>query len=164
LLPWTATLFVFAPIGGALVSRVGERALIVGGLALQAVGFLWISAIAAPGLAYGWLAVPLVLAGAGVSMAMPAAQNAVLSAVAPPEIGKASGTFNMLRYLGGAFGIAILAAAFAADGDLGSASGFSAGFALALHAAATLSLLGAIAGLWLPPRRSVAAAPAQAKA
>ena len=42
------------------------------------------------------------------SMAMPAAQNAVLGAVAPAEIGKAAGTFNMLRYLGGAFGIALL--------------------------------------------------------
>jgi EmrB/QacA subfamily drug resistance transporter len=164
LLPWTATLFVFAPIGGALVNRVGERALIVGGLALQAAGLAWISAIAAPGLAYGWLAAPLILAGTGITLAMPAAQNAVLSAVAPAEIGKAAGTFNMLRYLGGAFGIAVLAAAFTAGGDLGSAPAFSAGFALALRAAAAMSLIGAIAALWLPARRSVAAAPAQAKA
>ena len=106
-LPWTATLFVFAPIGGALVNRVGERPLIVAGLLLQAIGFAWIALIAAPELAYVRLVAPLILAGAGVSMAMPAAQNAVLSAVAPAEIGKASGIFNMLRYLGGAFGIAI---------------------------------------------------------
>ena len=161
LLPWTATLFVFAPIGGALVNRVGERALIVGGLALQAAGLLWISAIAAPVLVYGWLVAPLVLAGAGITLAMPAAQNAVLSAVAPAEIGKASGTFNMLRYLGGAFGIAVLAAAFAAGGDLGSPAAFSAGFTLALRAAAAMSLIGAIAALWLPARR-FAAAPARA--
>ena len=88
----------------------------------------------------------------------------MLGAVAPAEIGKASGTFNMLRYLGGAFGIAVLAAAFAAGGDLGSAPAFSAGFKLALGAAAAMSLIGAIAGLWLPARRSVSAAAAQAKA
>src|SRR2546422_7106597 len=34
--------------------------------------------------------------------------SVVLGAVAPADIGKAAGTFNMLRYLGGAFGIALL--------------------------------------------------------
>src|SRR5262249_1985922 len=43
LLPWTATLFVFAPIGGSLVNRLGERPLVVIGLVLQAAGFFWIS-------------------------------------------------------------------------------------------------------------------------
>ncbi len=38
LLPWTACLFVVAPISGFLVNRVGERPLIVSGLLLQAVG------------------------------------------------------------------------------------------------------------------------------
>src|SRR5262249_50786811 len=103
LLPWMATLFVFAPIGGTLVNRVGERTLIVVGLLLQAAGFAWIGLIAAPSLPYPALIAPLLISGAGVSMAMPAAQNAVLSAVAPAEIGKASGTFNMLRFLGGVF-------------------------------------------------------------
>ena len=53
LLPWTATLFVFAPIAGALVNRIGERPLVVGGLLLQAIGLAWIALIAAPDLAYG---------------------------------------------------------------------------------------------------------------
>jgi len=156
LLPWTATLFVFAPIGGALVNRVGERALIVAGLTLQAIGFAWVAVIVTPELAYGWLVPPLVLAGAGVSMAMPAAQNAVLGAVAPAEIGKAAGTFNMLRYLGGACGIAVLAAAFSANGGFGSAAAFSAGFAWSIAIAAALSLMGALAGLCLPSRKPVA--------
>jgi EmrB/QacA subfamily drug resistance transporter len=155
LLPWTATLFVFAPIGGVLVNRVGERALIAAGLTLQTIGFAWVAAVAAPGLAYGWLVPPLVLAGAGVSMAMPAAQNAVLGAVAPAEIGKAAGTFNMLRYLGGAFGIAVLAAAFPADGGFGSVAAFSAGFAWSIATAAVLSLIGALAGLCLSGRKVV---------
>jgi len=94
LLPWTATLFVFAPLGGGLVSRVGERSLVVVGLFLQAIGMAWIASMATPGLNYGSLVAPLIVAGAGVSMAMPAAQNAVLSSVAAPEIGKASGTLT----------------------------------------------------------------------
>jgi MFS family permease len=162
LLPWTATLFVFAPLGGIWVNRVGERPLIAAGLTLQAIGFAWIALVAGPDLAYGWLVAPLILAGAGVSMAMPAAQNAVLGAVAPADIGKAAGTFNMLRYLGGAFGIALLSAAFTAHGGFGSVAAFSAGFAWSMGAAASLSLLGALAGLSLPRRKTAAAALAKA--
>jgi EmrB/QacA subfamily drug resistance transporter len=88
LLTWTATLLVFAPIGGALVNRLGEKPLVVGGVLLQGIGFGWIAAIAAPDLAYMQLVAPLILAGGGVSMAMPAAQNAILGAVAPNEVGK----------------------------------------------------------------------------
>ena len=164
LLPWTTTLFLVAPIAGALVNRVGERALVVLGLLLQAVGMAWIALIAAPELPYGKLVAPLILAGAGVSMAMPAAQSAVLGAVVATEIGKASGTFNMLRFLGGVFGIAVLAAAFAGSGSFGSPQAFSAGFAAAIGLCAVLSLLGSIAGTWQPGRRERAVAEAKASA
>ena len=83
LLPWTATLFVVAPVAGALVNRIGERPLVVGGLLLQAAGMAWIAPRSPrPTVAYATLVAPLIVAGAGVSMAMPAAQNAVLSSVA----------------------------------------------------------------------------------
>jgi EmrB/QacA subfamily drug resistance transporter len=152
LLPWTATLFVIAPIAGALVNRFGERRLIVCGLLLQAIGMAWIARIATPSLAYASLVAPMVVAGAGVSMAMPAAQSAVLSAVAPSEIVKASGTFNMLRFLGGVLGVALGVAAFSAAGGFGSPLAFSAGFGPALGVAAALSFAGAMAGMMLPSR------------
>ena len=133
---------------GALVNRLGERPLVVVGLLLQAVGMAWIALIAVPDIAYVRLVAPLVLAGAGVSMAMPAVQ----SSVAATEIGKASGTFNMLRFLGGVFGIAILVAAFGGTGGFGSPQAFSAGFASAMGLCAVLSLLGSIAGTWQPGR------------
>jgi EmrB/QacA subfamily drug resistance transporter len=154
LLPWTATLFVTAPVAGAVVNAVGERPLVVTGLLLQAVGLGWIALIVTPDVAYAALVAPAVLAGVGVSMAMPAAQNAILGSVAVTEIGKASGIFNMGRFLGGMFGIAALVAAFSAKGSVDSAAHFSAGFAEAMTVAAALSLLGAFAGLWLPSRRS----------
>jgi len=163
LLPWTATLFVSAPLAGALISRFGERALLVGALLLQAVAMAWIGLIARPGLAYSELVAPLIIAGFGAS-AIPAGQNAVVSSVAISEIGKASGAFNMLRNLGAAFGVAILAAVFATVGSFGSAQAFSDGFAAAMGASAALSFAGAVAGLWLPSRREKALAPATAKA
>ena len=157
LLPWTATLFVVAPITGARISRVGERPFAVAGLLLQAAGMGWIALIAGPDVAYWRLVAPLAIAGCGVSMAMPAIQNAVVSSVAPASIGKASGAFNMMRQLGGVFGIATLVAVFTGAGSYGSAQLFSDGFTAALGVAAGLSLLGAIASLGLPAlRRQVA--------
>ena len=164
LLPWTSTLFLTAPIAGAVVQKFGERPLVVTGLLMQAAGLGWIAMAAAPGVAYAALVVPLVLAGVGVSMAMPAAQNAILGSVAATEMGKASGVFNMGRFLGGMFGIALLVTVFSASGATDTPAHFSAGFAAAIMVAAALSLCGAFAGLWLPGRRSVAAAPAPQRA
>jgi EmrB/QacA subfamily drug resistance transporter len=153
LLPWTATTFVVAPLAGRLVDRVGERPLIVVGLVLQAIGMAWIGLIVAPDLAYSRLILPLVVAGAGVTMAMPAAQSAVLGAVARAEVGKASGIFNMFRFLGSVSGVAIAVAVFALASGGTSPERFSGGFAVVLGVSATLSLLAAVAGLWAPGRR-----------
>jgi MFS family permease len=158
LLPWTATLFVTAPIAGNVVNRLGERLLVAIGLSMQAIGLGWIAMIITPGVAYATMIAPLVVAGVGVSMAMPAVQNAVLGSVNVVEMGKASGVFNMGRFLGGMFGIALLVAVFSANGAANSPARFSAGFAAAMAVAAALSLLGALAGAWLPASRRVATA------
>ena len=150
LLPWTATLFIVAPLVGARIRRLGERPFAVAGLLLQAAGMGWIALIAGPDVDYWRLVAPLVIAGCGVSMAMPALQNAVVSSVAAESIGKASGTFNMLRQLGGVFGIATLVAVFTGAGSYASAQTFSDGFTAAVGVAAALSLLGAVASLGLP--------------
>jgi MFS family permease len=149
-------LFVTAPIAGAAVNKFGERPLVVAGLLMQAVGLGWIAMTVAPGLAYSAMVAPLILAGVGVSMAMPAAQNAILGSVVPAEMGKASGVFNMGRFLGGMFGVAALVATFSANGSVDSAATFSSGFAVAMMLAAALSLAGALAGLCLPARQRVA--------
>ena len=150
LLPWTATLFVVAPLAGARIARVGERPFAVAGLATASGrnGLDRADRATRGGL---WrLVAPLVMAGAGVSMAMPALQNAVMGAVAPARLGQASGTFNTVRQLGGVFGIAVLVAVFTGSGGYASPELFSDGFAAAIGASAALSLLGAVAGLGLP--------------
>jgi hypothetical protein len=76
-----------------------------------------------------------------------------LTSVAPPDIGKASGTFSTTRQLGGAFGVAVVVAVFASVGSYSSAQAFSDGFAAATGACASLSLVGAVAGTALPRRR-----------
>jgi EmrB/QacA subfamily drug resistance transporter len=155
LLPWTATFMTVAPVAGALADKIGERPLMVGGLALQATGMAWLALIAAPGMAYAQMLAPLLVAGVGISLALPAAQNSVVGSVALEAVGKAAGTNSMLRELGGVFGIAIAVAVFAAAGGYGSAQLFVDGFGPAIGVAAGLSALGAIVGLALPGRRAV---------
>jgi hypothetical protein len=106
--------------------------------------------------------VPFFVAGFGVSMAMPAVQNAIMSAVAPVEMGKASGIFNMARFLAGMFGVALLVAVFSRSQIAASTSAYAAGFANAVLVAALLSLCSAVAGFWLPGRARLAAAEAEA--
>jgi EmrB/QacA subfamily drug resistance transporter len=155
LLPLTAALFLAAPKAGAAVDRFGERPLIVFGMLLQAVGVGWTALIADPGVAYAALVAPMVFVGLGSAMAMPAAQKAVVGAVSPTEIGRASGTFTTMRWFGGVFGIAIAVAVFAETGGYASPQTFSDGFVPAAGVAAALALAGGIVGA-LVPSRSVA--------
>jgi len=163
LLPWTVMLFLVSPFAGGLVSRFGERPVMLAGLLLQGIAMAWIGLIARPGLPYPLLIAPLIVAGFGAA-AIPAGQNAVVSAVAMQEIGKASGAFNMLRQLGAAFGVAILAAVFAASGSLVSAEAFSSGFAPAMLVSAALSFAGAGAALLLPGQAKARVAQANMQA
>ncbi|WP_203975865.1 MFS transporter [Planotetraspora silvatica] len=150
LLPWTATLFLVAPVAGRLVDRIGERPLVVTGLAGQAVGMFWISQISGSAVHYSELVPPLIVAGCGVSMAMPATQSAAIGALPREAVGIASGIYSMMRQLGGVVGVAVLGAVFAAAGGYES---FTTGFTRALAVCGVLSLLGALAGLGIAMRR-----------
>jgi MFS family permease len=144
------------------VQRRQLRLFIVAGMTLQAAAMASIALIAEPGLAYWELLGPFMISGAGVAMASPATQSAVLSEVAAENIGKASGTYSTIRQLGGAFGVAVLVADFAASGGYASAQDFTDGFAAAIFACAALSLTGAAVGMPLHGRRVIAEQPAPA--
>jgi EmrB/QacA subfamily drug resistance transporter len=160
LLPWTATFMTVAPLAGALSDRIGERPLMVAGLSLQAAGMAWLALIAEPGLAYSEMLAPFIVAGVGISMAIPAAQNSVVGSIGIDAVGKAAGANSMMRELGGVFGVAVVVAVFAATGSYASAAAFTDGFGPAIGVAAALALAGAVAGLALPGRRRrTAAAP-----
>ena len=154
LLPYTATFMTVAPIAGALADRIGERPLLVGGLALQSIGMAWLALIAKPDLAYSHMLAPFIIAGVGVSMAIPAAQNSVVGSVASEALGKAAGVNSMMRELGGVFGIAVVVAVFAATGGYASAQAFTDGFGPAIGVSAGLALAGALTALAMPGRRS----------
>ncbi len=103
-LPWTATLFFVAPVAGILADRFGERPFLIAGPLLQAAGMGWIALIAERLDGLLELIAPMIVAGVGISMTFPAAQNSVVGAVPESAIGKASGTNTTMRELGGVLG------------------------------------------------------------
>jgi len=157
LVPGWAAPVVVAPFSGRLIRRVGERPLVAGGMAMTSAGVAWIALVSRTGLPYGRLILPLIITGVGVSLALPSAASSVMRSVQPAMIGKASGTFNTLRQLGGVFGLAICAAVFAAHGGYGSAAAFTAGFGPALGGCSGLAAAAAVSGLFLPGRGRLAA-------
>jgi EmrB/QacA subfamily drug resistance transporter len=154
LMAWTGTFIVVAPLAGTLADRIGERPLVVAGLAIQAAAMGWFAVQLGTDVTYLDALGPFVVGGVGVSLALPCGQSAVVSAVADRDVATASGVNGTVRQLGGVLGIAATVAVFGTWGGFASPEDFVAGFRAALLTAAALSLLGAAAGLALPRRRA----------
>ncbi len=157
LLPFFATPMFISPLAGALSDRIGRRPIMVVGLTLQTLGFIWVAARGS--LATSWieLSLALLVAGIGISMALPTVPTAVLSAVAPEEMGKASGINYMAQRFGAVFAIAIASAIFSSYGHLGTPATVTAGFKPALWACAALAALAALSATAISSRRNVTA-------
>jgi EmrB/QacA subfamily drug resistance transporter len=145
ILPWTAMPMLIAPIAGAVSDRIGGQRLMAAGLALQSAGLLWIAAISTPATAYVDLVGPFMLAGVGMSLFFAPVANVVLSSVRPEHEGKASGTNNAIRELGGVFGVAVLAAVFAHAGGYQTIAAFTHGMTVAVTLGGALVGVGAVA-------------------
>ena len=152
-LPWTAMPIFIAPIAGSLSDRIGGRPLMAVGLAMQAVALGWLALVTEPDVAYSSLVPPFVIAGIGMALFFAPVANVVLSAVRPIEEGKASGTNNAIRELGGVLGIAVLASIFATYGGYESAVAYVDGLTPAIWVGAGVVGLGALAALAIPRRR-----------
>jgi EmrB/QacA subfamily drug resistance transporter len=154
-LPWTATPLLVAPAAGALFDRIGARRLVIPGLIMQAAGFGLIVWLAGHGAGYPAYVAPFVLAGVGISMALPCIPAAGLNAVPAAALGKAAGVLNTMQQFGAVAGVAIVTAVFSAHGSLASPAAVTSGFRPALAGSAVLSLAGAAvaAGLGARARR-----------
>ena len=152
-LPWTMTPLLIAPLAGRLVDRVGARWLAAPGLAVQAVGFLWILHEAHTHAGYAAFVAPFILAGVGISMALPAPSAAGLNAAPPALLGRAAGVMNTVQQVGQAAGVAVVTVVFDAHGSLDTPAATLAGYEPALVTAATISVLGALAALGISRTR-----------
>ena len=99
--------FVAAPIVGRLLTRMDLRLMIGLGFAAFAAG----AAISA-GVTQDWgfdqLLVPQILRGFSLMFMMAPINNLALGALPPAKLKNASGLFNVMRNLGGAFGLAVI--------------------------------------------------------
>jgi MFS family permease len=157
LLPFFATPMVVSPVAGAVSDRTGRRPIIVAGLSLLTAGFVWVAWRGSLHTSWIELVTALLVAGVGISMALPTVPTAVLSAVAPDEMGKASGLNYMAQRFGAVFAVAIGSAVFASYGDLGSPAAVTAGFKPALWACAVIAGLSAVTALAMSGRPKPAA-------
>ncbi|WP_274561371.1 MFS transporter [Streptomyces spiramyceticus] len=162
MLPWTGMPLIVAPIAGYLSDRIGGRPVVVTGLALQAVGLGLFALVLGPDVSYAAQLPALILGGIGMALYFAPAASLVMSSVRPGEQGIASGANNALREVGGALGVAVLGAVFAARGGYESADTFTDGTIPALWIGAGVVGLAAVVALLIPSRHE-AAAPAPAE-
>jgi EmrB/QacA subfamily drug resistance transporter len=156
LLPFFATPMLVSPVAGALSDRIGRRPITVVGLSMLTAGFAWVAWRGSLSTNWVELMVALLVAGVGISMALPTVPTAVLSAVAPDQVGKASGINYMAQRFGAVFAIAIGSTVFATYGGLSSPATVTAGFKPALWACAGFALLGTLSALAMSARREPA--------
>lgn len=142
LLPWTATPMVIAPLAGMISDKVGRRPVMVTGMLLQGLGLAWFAVVATTSSGYLDLLLPLLIAGVGISMALPTVPTAILGAVTPSDTGVASGINSMMQRFGSVFGVAVVSAVLAGGERIGDPVALVSGFRPALGVAAALSLLG----------------------
>src|SRR5436305_1996494 len=126
--------------------------LVSAGLVLQAIGLSWIAMVTSPTVAYVALIGPFILSGIGMALFWAPVANVVLGAVSRVEEGKASGTQNSIRELGGVFGVAVLASVWSHYGSYASGQAFVDGMVLAVWIGAAVVAAGAVAAFLIPAR------------
>jgi hypothetical protein len=97
--------------GRSPTPRPGGRRIVAIGVALQAVGIGWLATVITPGVSYGALVPPFLIAGAGLGFFFAPITQLTLRYAPEPLEGIASGTSNALRQAGTVLGVAVLGSA-----------------------------------------------------
>jgi MFS transporter, DHA2 family, multidrug resistance protein len=99
--------FLTAPFAGRLMTKVDPRFMIATGFALFAVG-TWQASFITVDWDFRELLWPQVFRGVGLMLSMVPINNLALGTMPPMKIKNASGLFNVMRNVGGAFGLALI--------------------------------------------------------
>jgi hypothetical protein len=129
-------------------------------MALTAGGLLWLAGTDEHSTFVGALLGPTIVLGAGQGISMSASAIAGVAGVSPHRAGLASGLLNATRQLGGALGLAVLAAVATTrvngllDGAKPTAEAlrhaYAYGYALAFGVAAGIAAVGVVAAFAAP--------------
>ncbi|MDR3492974.1 MAG: DHA2 family efflux MFS transporter permease subunit [Ancalomicrobiaceae bacterium] len=100
-------MFLTAPISGRLMNKIDPRLMIAIGFAGFAIG-TWLSSFMTEDWDFWELLVPQIFRGVSLMLSMVPINNLALGTMPPDKIKNASGLFNLMRNLGGAFGLALI--------------------------------------------------------
>jgi EmrB/QacA subfamily drug resistance transporter len=153
-LPLAVGIIVSAGIASSLVTKYGFKPILTTGLLLTAVALVWFSQVDVGGGYLSDILFPSLVAAVGLGFAFVPMTIAAVSGVDGQEAGLASGLINTSQQVGGALGLAILAAIANSRTDslmetAGGAqsalpSALTEGFQIAFLVGAAFALLGAI--------------------
>ncbi|HEY5316911.1 MAG TPA: MFS transporter [Solirubrobacteraceae bacterium] len=171
-LPMTLCIVAGSVMASRFVLRIGAKPMLIAGMLAQAAGLLLFARVAVDGAYLSDVVAPSLLVAIGIPLSFVPSTICAVQGVAAPEAGLASALVNTSRLVGGALGLAVLAAIATArtNSDLRhSGAGTHAvhvaltgGFHVAFAVAAGLALAGALVAAFGMPRVVVkkAAAPA----
>ena len=108
-LPLAFAIIFSAGAASALVTRVGFKPVLVGGLTLIAGGLFWFSRVSPDGSFSSDVLGPSIVAALGLGFSFVPVTIAAVTGTRPQEAGLASGLVNTAQQVGGALGLAILA-------------------------------------------------------
>lgn len=107
MIPAGLVMVAIFPFAGRLADRVDARVLISTGILFFVVAF-WLMRHADADTGFWTLAWWIVLSRVGIGLVMPALQMGALAHVPPERLTQASGSFNFMRQMGGAFGVNLM--------------------------------------------------------
>jgi MFS family permease len=143
-LPAAAAMILITPLITPLAQRLGSRVAVGLGFAVATIGFAAL-AFAQSAWSYALFVVPLIVIAAGLGLANGPASSASTSAVAPAEVGQASGISNMARYIGGSLAVAAAATVYSATIDTQQKAGADAADALAAGLSRSMIVMAVLA-------------------
>src|ERR1700691_6030261 len=109
-LPLAVGIIISAGVGSQLVTRIGFKPVLIGGLLLIAAGLVWFSRVPAPGGSFSADVLgPSLLAAFRLRLSFVVVMIRAVTGTKPHEAGLASGLINTSQQVGGALGLAILA-------------------------------------------------------
>lgn len=112
LLVMPVVMAVLSPISGWASDKIGSRFLASAGMAIIAIGLLFMSALT-PASSVIYIAVGLLVIGAGMGLFSSPNTSAVMGCVERKRLGVASGTLSTMRFVGQAVSLAIMGAIIA---------------------------------------------------
>src|SRR4051812_9329229 len=151
-LPLALTIIVTAGVASQLVTKVGFKPVLAAGMVFIAAGLFWFSQVSVGGGFLTDILGPSLLAAAGLGFAFVTSTIAAVSGVDADEAGLASGLINTSQQVGGALGLAVLAAvatSVTTDATGSQASALADGFQAAFLGGAVFAIIGLIATLVL---------------